>query len=152
MTDWRDIKSTGLVYPSPEISLFVLKTENGSPATGWVNNAYLDYPYKEHAPYNFLIMVDLTQPNPIETAHLDMGTIEDYFVNELRNICVAHIVGRLVTDVGLNIEMYLETLEAPMEHLQTLGESPNRLVHFVCEINEDPEWAVIGGLMALVKK
>jgi hypothetical protein len=146
---WDDILMTNKIYPDNSISILMLKTESGKAGTGWVNKGYEDYLYKEYCAYNFLIMVDLTDDIAKNNPELDMGTIEDYFVNELRKICVAHIVARLVTDTGMNIEMYIDKHELAMEQLQTLLDNPNRLVTFSCEVSHDPNWEEINGLFDL---
>lgn len=145
---WDDIKNTDKVYPENSITLFTLQTKNG-PGTGWVDKGYIKYPYKKNCRYNFLIKVDLTDEIAEKNPDLDMGTIEDFFTDELRKIGVAHIVGRLVTDKGLNIEMYLEKLEEPQSHLEFLSKKADRLFSFEIESNEDPWWLAIRGLMKL---
>lgn len=147
--NWEEIKKTDKVYPPNSISILMLKTDSGKPGTGWVDKAYDKYPHKKYCPHNFLIMVDLTDSIAENNPDLDMGTIEDFFVDELRKVCVAHIVARVVTDNGMNIEMYLELQEPAMKHLQTILDNPNRLVSFSCEVNEDPKWTAVSGLMKL---
>ncbi len=147
--NWEEIKKTDKVYPANSISLLMLNTDSGKPGTAWVDKGYDKYPYKKFCPYNFLIMVDLTDSIAKGNLNLDMETIEDFFVDELRKVCVAHIVARVVTDKGMNIEMYLELQEPAMNHLQTILENPNRLVSFNCEVNDDPNWTAISGLMTL---
>lgn len=146
---WDEIKKTDKVYPANSISIFMLNTVSGQPGTGWFDAGYEKYAYKKSCPYNFLIMVSLKDSIAIKNPGLDMGTIEDFFVQELRKVCIAHIVARVVTDEGLNIEMYLEQQEPAMNHLRTILENPNRLVSFNCEVTEDPEWTVIKELMSL---
>jgi hypothetical protein len=147
--NWEAIKKTDKVYPPNSISLLMLKTDSGKPGTAWVDKGYDKYAYKKFCPYNFLIMVDLTDSIAESNANLDMGTIEDFFVDELTKVCVAHIVARIVTDKGLKIEMYLELREPAMKHLQTILDNPNRLVSFNFNVNDDPKWAAVSGLMKL---
>jgi hypothetical protein len=147
--NWEEIKKTDKVYPPHSISLLMLNTDSGKSGTAWVDKGYDKYAYKEFCPYNFLIMVDLTDSIAESNADLDMGTVEDFFVDELRKVCVAHIVARVVTDKGMNIEMYLELQKPAMKHLRTILDNPNRLVSFSCEVNEDPKWNAVSGLMKL---
>jgi len=144
---WEEIKKTDTIYPEHSISILRLKTESGKLATGWIDKAYKDYRYKKYCLYNFLIMVDLTDEIAQSNQELDMGTIEDYFVNELRNICIAHIVARVATDKGFNIEMYLEDDDAAVNHLRSILDNPSRIVSFNCEVNIDPKWDAVSGLM-----
>lgn len=143
--EWE--QSSGNVYPQNSISLLMLETESGKPATAWVDNAYHDYKYKNYCPYNFLLTIDLTDEIATRNENIDMGMVEDYFVSEVRKICIAHIVARVPTDVGMNIEMYVEELNPAMGHLKEIFESDTRLVTFGCEINQDPEWKAVEGLM-----
>lgn len=140
--DWDEIKKIGTIYPENSITLLMLNT-----GTGWVDKGYRTYAYKEFCPYNFLIMVDFTDSIAEDNPDLDMGTVEDFFVEELRKVCVAHIVARTVTDKGMDIEMYLELEDPAMEHLQQILNDPNRLVSFSCEVNTDPKWRAVSQLM-----
>ena len=147
--NWLVIKTSEMVYPQKSISILMLKTKSGKMGTGWVDKAYDKYAYKEFCPYNFLIMVDLKDSIAQLRPDLDMETIETFFVEELRKICIAHIVGRLVSDEGINLEMYLEKEKPVMKHLQNILSDSNRLVSFNCEVNKDPEWSAVSGLMNL---
>jgi len=94
-------------------------------------------------------MVDLTDDISQKNPDLDFHTIEEFFINELRKICVAHIVARVVTDKGINIEMYLEFLEPALKHLKRILEDPNRIVSFDCLVSKDPEWKAVSQLMKI---
>ena len=145
--DWNKIKNTPAVYPQDSISILQLTTESGGMGTGWINKGYQDYKFKKFCPYNFLISVNLSDEISETNPDLDMGTIEDYFTDEMRKLGIAHIVARVVTDEGLNIEMYIENVKDSYEKLQELRVDPNRLVTFDVEVNEDPKWRAIRGLM-----
>jgi len=146
---WDIIKDSQEVYPDNSITLFTLVTKSGVPGTGWVDMAYKKYPYKKQCSYNLLIKVDLSDSVADKNPDLDMGTIEDFFTNELRKICVSHMVARLVTDEGMNIEMYLETDEIAKEHLQYLSANPARQFSFTFELAKDPWWLATRGLMKM---
>jgi hypothetical protein len=146
---WNDIKKTDKVYPQNSISILMMKTESGKPSTGWVDKAYKQYEYKKFCPYNFMIMVSLKDSVAQKNPTLDMGTIETFFTEELRKVGIAHIIARVATDDGVNIEMQLEDNKAAMEHLQNILADPNRLVSFNCEVNYDPKWTAVAGLMNL---
>ncbi|MDF4202233.1 DUF695 domain-containing protein [Maribacter sp. SA7] len=145
--DWNEIKNTTHVYPKDSISLLQLTTESGAIGTGWINKGYQDYKYKKFTPYNFLIVVNLADDIAEANSELNMGTIEDFFTDEMRKIGVAHIVARVVTDEGLNIEMYIENVKDSYEKLQEFIEDPKRLVTFNVEVNEDPKWRAVRDLM-----
>ena len=147
--DWEEIKKSGTIYPKNSISILRLNTKSGNFGTGWVDKAYKDYAYKKYCPYNFLIMVDLNDTIAQSNPDLDMGTIQEYFIEELRKICVAHMLSRVATDEGMNIEMYLEDDDAAMKHLETILDNPERIVSFNCEVNKDPKWTAVSGLMNL---
>jgi hypothetical protein len=80
---------------------------------------------------------------------LDMGMIEDFFIDELRKVCIAHIIARVVTEKGMNIEMYLELKEPAMKHLKAILNDPNRPVSFKFEVKDDPKWIAGSNLMKL---
>jgi hypothetical protein len=147
---WEEIKKTDKVYPPNSISILMLnKIDSSEPTTGWFDRGYEKYEYKKFCPYNFLIMVSLQDRIAKRNPELDLGTIENFFVNELRKICVAHIIARFSTDSGINIEMYLELKEPAMKHLQAILENPNRIVSFNCEVSDDPKWTVVSELSEL---
>ena len=148
--NWNEIRETDEVYiKDSAISILMLQTESGENGTGWVDKGYENYKFKKYCPYNFLIMVDFTDEIADKNPDLDMGTVEDFFVEELRKIGIAHIVARVVTDKGMNIEMYIEKMEDSMKRLKEISEDKNRLVSFSCEVNKDPKWEAVSGLMNL---
>lgn len=147
-TDWDKIKVSDKLYPRTSISLLV-STKDGILRTGWINKGYQGYSYKRFCPYNVLIIIDpndtIAQSNP----DIDLDMIEDFFVTELRAICIAHIVARIAIDKGINIEIYTEFQDPIIECLQRIMDSPQRLVSFNYEINYDPDWDAVSGLMTL---
>ena len=145
---WEEIKNTEQVYPVNSLSLFTLNTKNGF-GTGWVDKAYRNYPYKKNCPYNFLIKVDLTDDISQNNGDLDTGAIEDFLTEELRKICVAHMVGRLTSEKGIDVEMYLEKLDEVRKYLEALSRKPERLFSFEFEANNDPSWTATRGLMKI---
>lgn len=146
---WTEIKKGKDIYPQNSISLLMLKTKSGRPGTGWIDKAYEKYAYKKFCPFNILIKVDLADSIVTNNPGLDMGTVEEYFMENVRKICIGHIVARLVTDEGMNIEMYVEKGKQVVEMLETIHSDSKRLVSFNYEINKDPKWTAISGLMNL---
>ncbi|HTB31777.1 MAG TPA: DUF695 domain-containing protein [Bacteroidia bacterium] len=143
---WEDIKGTEKVYPKSALQLFSLRTKNGF-AMGWVDKAYINYPYKKYCKFNFLIKVHIKDVQTLSV--FDLGAIQDFFSTELRKICVAHSVARIMMDYGLNIEMYLEKEEEALEHLKTLASKPDLGFKFGTESANDPTWVAVKGLMEL---
>ncbi|MDN3657057.1 hypothetical protein QWZ08_15515 [Ferruginibacter paludis] len=146
---WTANKSSDTVYPKSSISILTLKTKRGGTGTGWVNKAYEQYAYKKFCPYNVLIKVDLKDSIAQKNPDLDMRSVEEFFSENLRRICIAHMVARLVTDEGMNIEMYVEKGKQVAELLHEIAINKNRLVSFTTEINKDPNWMAVSGLMKL---
>jgi hypothetical protein len=146
---WTTIKTSDNAYPKNSISILILKTKSGGTGTGWVDKAYDKYAYKKYCSFNVLIKVDLADSIAKNNPDLDMGSVEEYFLENLRKICIAHIVARLVTDEGMNIEMYVEKGKQVAQLLQSMQVDKNRLVSFTTEINKDPDWTAVSGLMNL---
>ena len=146
---WNEVKEKDDAYPKNSISILMVRTGSGKPGTGWVDKGYLNYNYKKFCPYYFLIKVDLTDTIAKSNPDLDMGTIENYFVDNLRKICVSHMVARLVSDTGFSIEMYAETNFLILRKLQSMQTDNNRLVSFEVAIKKDPKWTVIDRLLTL---
>jgi hypothetical protein len=148
-SEWEAIKSSDKLYPPTSISLLKISSKNGSFSTGWVNKGYRDYPYKQYCKYNFLIKVNLHDKIATPNPNLDMETIENYFINNLQEAGVAHLVARLATAEGMNLEIYLENRNAAMVKLLLISENPNKPVSFSYQPNYDPDWKAVSGLMNL---
>ncbi len=136
-TNWDEIRLTDQVYPATSISILMIQSENGKPATGWVDLGYKDYAYKKHCPYNLQFNIWIDESTPEE---LDMATIEDYFTDILKKECVVHRVARVATDFGMIMDLYIDNPEFAQQILGELSESDDKLVEFGCGFNHDPKW------------
>ncbi len=144
---WEQAKSNNLAYPQESISLVSLKIKS-SIGTGWIDKAYLKYPYKTNCRYNVLIEIDLSD-EVANNPDLDMGTIEDFFIDELRNFTIAHAISRFVTGDGMIMEFYVENNSNTDSFLMKTSSDPNRLFSFTYEINEDPGWLAVRPLLEM---
>jgi len=149
--NWVEVRETENVYPISSLSLLALSDKNGMASTGWIDLAYEDYEYKKYCPVNFLLKIDLTDEIAERNPDLDMGTIEDILTEESRKYGVAHMVARLVTDKGMDIEMYADNAERVLEHLWTISQKPERQFSFEIDANKDPKWSAFNQLVGLVK-
>ena len=135
--NWDELRLTEEVYPANSISVFMTQSERGKPSTGWVDLAYEEYAYKNYCPYNLQFNIWIDESTPED---LDMGTIEDYFTNILKEECVVHAVARVVTDFGMIMDLYIDNPEFAQIKLGELSESNDKLVEFGCGFNHDPKW------------
>jgi len=147
--DWLAIKATDKVYPNHAISILKLKTRSGKLATGWVDKSYDEYQYKRFSPYNLLIKVSLPKQSAETATAFDMEVIQHFFITEIRRVSIAHVVARLVTDEGIKLEIYLEYKQPVIEHLDNLKDNPALFDSFTYEVNKDPRWTAVNGLMKL---
>ncbi len=147
--DWLAIKATDKVYPNHSISILRLKTRSGKLATGWVDKSYDEYQYKRFSPFNLLVKVELHQQPAEAITAIDMEAIQHFFITEVRRVSIAHFVARLVTDEGMDLEIYLEQKQPVIEHLDQLKDDPALFKSFTYEINKDPRWTAVNGLMKL---
>lgn len=138
--DWQLVKESNKVYPESSFTLLKITTSSGRFGTGWVDKAYTRYEYKKFCPYHVLITVNLTDHIAENNPDIDMGTIEDYFSEPLKQICTFHMVSRVVTDEGMDIEGYLELDESAENFLTAKSQAEDRLVTFSYKINFDPNW------------
>lgn len=145
---WQEAVEEGSVYPQESLSLVSLKTKKGI-GTGWIDKSYLKYPYKTYCRYNILIDIDITDEIAQKNKDLDMATIEDFLIDELRKVSVAHAISRLVDEVGMTMEFYVENKEQSEAFLKTASDNPNRLFSFKYEINEDPWWLAVRPLLKM---
>ncbi|SHG87434.1 DUF695 domain-containing protein [Pedobacter caeni] len=148
MMTWEEVKmDTQKVYPKSSITVFLMDTEQGKPATHWVDKAYKDYSYKRFCPFNCLVSIDLSDRFNVSKANIDTVEIENYFKEELRKVCVCHLLARVTTDNGFDLELYLDDVEEALKKFRTLENDPDRLLNFNCEITEDNDWENIEGLL-----
>lgn len=138
--DWEVVKHAENVYPESSITILLLTLPNGLKGTGWVNMAYRKYEFKEFCPYHVRISVDFHDQVAEENPDLDMGEIEDFFSDELQKICICHMISRQVSEVGMEIDCYVEADESVEQILRKLSLDENRLVSFTYKIDFDPKW------------
>lgn len=137
--DCDSMRESADLYPKNLISVIMIQTESGKPATGWVDLAYVEYEFKKCCPFNLQFSVEISEKNT-ESDELDYGTIEDYFINDLKKGCVTHPVARVATDFGFIMDMYVDNADFASKKLTEMYENPNKLVEFGCGINKDPKW------------
>lgn len=148
--EWNEIKTDDQkIYPPNSITLFLMDTESGLPATCWVDKAYADYPYKKECMFNCYISVDLQNDEfNLQNSDLDYADIEDYFIEQLREVCICHMVARITTDNGIAIELYADDVEHVIQKLNEIESDENRLVNFNCEIYDDENWDNVSNLLS----
>lgn len=69
-----------------------------------------------------------------------MGEIEDFFSDELQKICIYHMISRRMSEVGMEIDCYVEADESVEQILRKLSLADNRFVSFSYKIYFDPKW------------
>ncbi|UZJ64656.1 hypothetical protein OKW96_20325 [Sphingobacterium sp. KU25419] len=138
--DWETVKHAEKVYPESSITILLLTLPNGLKGTGWVDMAYRKYEFKVFCPYHVSISVDFHDHVAKENPDLDMGEIEDFFSDELQKICICHMISRQVSEVGMEIDCYVEADESVEQILRKLSLDENRLVSFTYKIDFDPKW------------
>ncbi len=139
--NWKETRLDKMqIYPVNSITVFMMDTENGRPETHWVDKAYKNYIYKNECKFNCYLTVDFSDDFNAQKDHLDIADIEKYFTTNLRAVCVCHLVARITTDIGINLEFYVDDVEEAIKRLNELEEDTDRLVNFDCEITEDEAW------------
>jgi hypothetical protein len=149
VVDWETVKHSDQIYPEHSFTILKLTMQNGKLGTGWVDKSYKKYEFKEFCPYHIGISIDLTDKISENNPDLDMGTIEDFFSDELKRKCVCHVVSRLISDRGMEIECYSEENEPIEQFLKKISLAENRLVSFNHEIVYDPKWKRVNRLLNL---
>ncbi len=139
--NWEDIKSDHKkVYPANSITVFMMDTENGKAATHWVDEAYKNYEFKAECMFNCYVTVDFTDGFNSQKEIPDIAEIEKYFTEKLREVCVCHLVARITTDTGINLELYVDNVDHAIKKFNEIEEDALRLVNFSCEITDDENW------------
>jgi hypothetical protein len=147
--DWNTIKQSDKVYPKHSISLVTVQNQEGEISTGWIDKGYEKYPYMGYCPTCMLIRVDLTDSIAESNSDLDMGTVEDFFLENLQKFGVAHMIARIATESGMDIFMYVENKKQSETFLLELSASHERLVSFQIEMTDDPKWKIANNLMKI---
>lgn len=137
------------MYTPNDFFLLRFKTSNGEIGTGWVDKGYKAYGYKQCCPYHVSIRVDLTDQIAQHHQDLDMGTVEDFLSEELKKICICHMVSRLASEKGMDIELYVEHKTQVEVFLTKAQQDENRLFTFDYEIGFDPKWKKATKLLSL---
>lgn len=146
--NWEEVKlDNRKVYPTNSITIFMMDTENGKPATHWVDKAYKNYEFKGECMFNCYVSIDLTDDFNSQKEDLDFAEIEAYFTTQLRKVCVCHLVARITTDTGINLELYVDNVEDAINKFNEIEQDANRLVNFNCEINDDENWENVAGIL-----
>lgn len=148
--DCNSIRDSADLYPQNSISVIMVQTDSGKAATGWVDLAYVNYKYKKCCPFNLQFNVEISD-SQAESDELDFGTIEDYFINELKKGCVTHPVARVTTDFGFIMDMYIDDTKFASKKLAEIYEDPNKIVEFGCGFNKDPKWKEYNRITKLTK-
>ncbi|MBW3517908.1 DUF695 domain-containing protein [Flavobacterium sp. NKUCC04_CG] len=139
--NWKETSLDKMqIYPVNSITVFMMDTQNGKTETHWVDKAYKNYKFKKECKFNCYITVDFTDDFNAQQDQLDITDIEKYLTTNLREVCVCHLVARITTDVGINLEFYVDEVEEAIKRLNELEEDTDRLINFDCEITEDEEW------------
>lgn len=146
--NWDELKSDSQkIYPANSITVFMMNTESGKPSTHWVDKAYRAYPYKAECMFNCFITIDFTDEFNSKKENLNPVDIENYFTAKLREVCVCHIIAKITTDKGINLELYVDDVESAINTFNELEENPDRFVNFNCEINDDEDWENVARIL-----
>lgn len=137
---WDLIRDTAEVYPQSSISILLIEDENQKMETGWIDMAYTTYPYKRFCPYNLQFSVETPDNDDKNSLELDLGAMEDCFIDELRKGCVAHAVSRLTTEFGFIMDLYVDDTAFASEKLSQMYADPNKPFEFGCGFKHDPNW------------
>ena len=148
--DCQSFKDATDIYPQNSISVIMVQTDSGKPATGWVDLGYTDYKFKKCCPFNLQFNIEISE-NDIESGSLDFGKIEDYFVDELKKGCIAHPVARVATDFGFIMDIYVDNPDFATKKLTEMYADPEKLVAFGCGFNHDPKWKEYKRIANLVR-
>ena len=149
VVDWEVVKYSEQISPKHSFTLLKLTMQNGMLGTGWVDKLYRMYEFKQFCPYHIVISIDLTDKVAENNPNLDMGTMKDVFLDELKKICICHLVSRLVSDGGMEIQCYSEEDEPIEQFLRKVSSAENRLVSFNHQIDYDPKWKRVNRLLNL---
>jgi hypothetical protein len=147
--EWNNVRLTDGAFPQSSIALIRMKSKSGGILTGWVNKGYVNYKYKRFCPTNCLVKVDLTDPRLQNDPEVDMGTVEEYFKERLSSAGVIHLVCRLCTEYGMDMEFYIEDVWAVVAAFKKMEMNPKYPLTFKYEFNDDPDWHAISGLFNL---
>jgi len=140
--NWKEIKASGKAFPKEKITIVEKKFEDNNSRTAWINIGYKDYPYKEFCETLGILSIEFEDMNGVHEQEIQI-----YFEKEMNKACVSHLISRIPTDYGIEILFYFEDRKIALAKFNELYESENKLVDFGCELQSDPEWETINGMM-----
>ena len=139
--EFLNAKQDGTIYPSDSISVLQIQTENGNPATAWINKGYKDYKYKSFCPWFVKLSIGFNLLSETELENIDMAEIEDFIEEKFKAIGIAHFIARFVTDGGMDLLLYTEPLEKFEELINHLMDTNKFNLDIDCELHsEDFKW------------
>jgi hypothetical protein len=146
MTDNEDI------FPEESFSAVVAQIGD-QPVVGSFNMAYKTYNKKASYPWCLKIAIGLDLDNLYENGlpNFEETTIanklEDELLAEIQKITTAHYIGHLFNDTFLDVYIYLDPPQKVHQYLQTQINKEGLIRGIGYEINEDPNWATVDGLL-----
>ena len=73
--------------------------------------------------------------------------LEDELMEQIKTMATAHYIGHLFNDTFLDVYVYLDDPRKVHDFLQTQINKEGLTRGFGYEINQDPQWAIVKGLL-----
>ena len=140
------------IFPKENFSVVEAKL-NDKPVIGSFNMAYKEYANKPKYPWCLKIAIGLDLKNlyenglPKSEETAVANKLEDELLVEIQKITTAHYIGHIFNDTFLDVYIYLDDPKKVHEYLQTQVNQEGLARGFGYEINEDPKWAIVTGLL-----
>ena len=138
----------------PQESFSVVEAEiDGKQVVGSLNMAYKTYDKKAKYPWCLKIAIGLELTNLLENGlpnHEESSIaykLEDELLAEIKKLATAHYIGHLFYDTFLDVYIYLDDPKKVHDFVQTQTDKEGLIRGFGYEINQDPKWATVEGLL-----
>ena len=145
-------ENTGQIFPIENFSI-VQGQVDGKPMIGSLKMGYKNYGKKAQYPWCLKLAIGLELENlhdnglPKQDESEIANELEDELMAKIKTLATVHYIGHLFNDTFLDVYVYLDDPKKVHEFLKTQINKEGLARGFGYEINEDPQWTTIKGLL-----
>jgi hypothetical protein len=145
-------ENQGQIFPTENFSVIQGQVDK-KPMIGSINMGYRNYNRKAQFPWCLKLAIGLELDNlhdnglPKQEESEIANKLEDELLDKIKRLATAHYIGHLFNDTFLDVYVYLDDPKKVHEFLQTQINKDKLIRGFGYEINQDPQWTTVKGLL-----